>query len=40
MQCCSQAVQQTVPLLLNPVTWLVVLAAVTGVVSKGKKGKK
>lgn len=42
MQCggCTQQVVQQLPLLANPVTWMVVLAALTGVMQLGKKEKK
>lgn len=36
---CTQQLVQTVPILLNPVTWLVAISALTAIVSK-KKGKK
>lgn len=37
MQCCTQAIP-VLPILLNPVTWMLVLAATTGVLSgRGKK---
>lgn len=35
--CCAQAVQQTVPILMNPLTWMAVLALVTAAVAKGGK---
>ena len=37
---CAQQVAQTVPILMNPATWLLALAAVTAVVSKTKKKGK
>lgn len=42
LQCgnCTQQVAQAVPILFNPVTWLLALAAITAVVSKPKKGGK
>lgn len=40
MQCGGCIVEQTVPILLNPVTWLVAIAAVTTAFSKVKGKKK
>ena len=37
MQACCSQVAQAIPILLNPITWLVALAAITAVVGKGKK---
>jgi hypothetical protein len=40
MQCCTQAVGQAVPILLNPATWALLLAALAvGLGSSKKKGK-
>lgn len=39
MQLCGDCVQQTVPILMNPATWLLALAALTAVVTTGKKKK-
>jgi hypothetical protein len=41
LQGCGSCMAQTVPILLNPLVWLTAIAAVTAMVSKGKKvGKK
>ena len=41
---CGSCTAQALPILLNPLVWLTAIAAVTAVVSKGKKvgkdGKK
>jgi hypothetical protein len=34
---CTQQIVQQIPILLNPVTWVVALAAITGALSLGKK---
>lgn len=35
--CCAQAAQQAVPILMNPLTWMAVLALLTAAVAKGNK---
>jgi len=35
--CTAQQVSQVAQIIINPVTWLIVIAAVTSVVSKKKK---
>lgn len=37
---CTQQVLQSVPILLNPVTWLVAISAVTALLSSKKVAKK
>lgn len=43
---CTQELQQTIPILLNPVTWLIILGGATALLratallSKGKKEEK
>ena len=38
LQCCGQA-GQVIPILTNPLVWVIALAAVTAVVSKKKEKK-
>jgi hypothetical protein len=37
---CTQQVLQTMPILLNPVTWLVAISAVTALLSRKSGSKK
>jgi hypothetical protein len=37
---CTQQVLQTGAILLNPITWLIAISAVTAIVSKKKTGEK
>lgn len=38
MQCCTQ-IPQAIPILINPLTWVLVLAALTSASTLGKKKK-
>jgi hypothetical protein len=37
---CTQQLVQQIPILLNPVTWVVALSLLTGALSLSKKGKE
>jgi len=39
LQLCGDCAQQAVPILMNPATWLLALAALTAVVTTGGKKK-
>lgn len=37
---CTQQVLEQIPILLNPATWVVAIAVITGALSLGKKKEK